>query len=148
MESESKRIGALQVPDVLLEAMRRASCVRVDLPPALRVALLREEYAHFLDDAEALARQLAPLTALHGKATIERWSAAARAGDWNTLIGGLLTEHYDPTYTRSMERNFPRHHAARIVRPQAIDHAHYRELARTLIAHDAPTAARTVMDPA
>ncbi len=148
VESESKRIGTLQVPDALLDAMRRASCVLVDLAPELRVALLREEYAHFLDDAETLARQLAPLTPLHGKATIERWDAAARAADWDLLVSELLALHYDPTYTRSMERNFPRHHEARSVRPQAIDVAHYRELARALIAQDLAAPSPLVMDPA
>ena len=34
----SKRIGALQVPDPLLSAMRDARCVRIDTPLALRVA--------------------------------------------------------------------------------------------------------------
>ncbi|MEP7206785.1 MAG: tRNA 2-selenouridine(34) synthase MnmH, partial [Casimicrobiaceae bacterium] len=121
VESESKRIGALQVPDALLEAMRAAPCVKLDLPPALRTALLRDEYAHFLREPEALARQLAPLAALHGKATVERWNAAARAGEWDAFVTELLEQHYDPTYARALERNFPRHDAAIVLRPTAID---------------------------
>ncbi len=56
VESESKRIGTLQVPEVLLAAMRASRCVRVELATPLRIALLREEYAHFLDDTAQLAR--------------------------------------------------------------------------------------------
>ena len=137
VESESRRIGRVQLPDALLSSMRDAACVLVDLPHPLRVALLREEYAHFLDDTEALVQQLAPLTVLHGRDTIARWSAAARAGEWDDFVGALLAQHYDPTYTRSMERNFPRHASARVVRPERIDMTHYREVARELLADDA-----------
>ncbi len=136
VESESKRIGALQVPDALLEAMRAAQCVKIELATALRIALLREEYAHFLDDVASLARQLAPLVALHGRETIERWNAAARAGDWDMLVGELLVQHYDPTYARAIDRNFPRHRDAAVLRPASIDPGHYAELARELEAAD------------
>jgi tRNA 2-selenouridine synthase len=133
VESESRRIGALQVPDTLLDAMRAAQCIRVELATPLRIALLREEYAHFLDDIERLAQQLAPLAALHGRETIGRWNAAARAGDWDTFVGELLRQHYDPVYARSIDRNFPRHGEARVARPRGIGIDDYRELARELV---------------
>ena len=142
VESESKRIGALQVPGALLDAMRRAPCIRIDLVPALRIALLREEYAHFLDDTETLARQLEPLTPLHGRATVERWNAAARAGEWDVFVGELLTRHYDPMYTRAIERNFPRHADAQVLRPAAIDMEHFRAVAKRLVQANA-----TVVEP-
>ena len=83
-------------------------CIRVDTPQPLRVALLKDEYAHFLADHGALAARLAHLVPLHGKKTIERWTDAAQAGDWDTLVGELLALHYDPTYTRSIGGTFPR----------------------------------------
>ena len=136
VESESKRIGALQVPEPLLQSMRDARCVRLELAQPLRVALLREEYAHFLDDTDRLSAQLAPLVELHGRETIQRWNAAARAGDWDGLVASLLAQHYDPVYARSMSRNFPRHGNARVVEATRIDMAHYRELARALMADE------------
>lgn len=136
IESESKRIGSLQVPDPLLQVMRHAACVRVDLSTPLRIALLREEYAHFLDDTEHLAQRLQPLVALHGKKTIERWNATARAGEWDALVGELLIAHYDPTYARSMDRNFARHAEAHVVTPSGIAPADFREIARALINAD------------
>src|SRR5204863_5962911 len=45
VESESKRIGTVQLPAALLDAMRASPCIRVDTPHPLRVALLQEEYA-------------------------------------------------------------------------------------------------------
>lgn len=133
IEAESKRIGNLQVPEALLQAMRSAACVRVELPASLRIALLREEYAHFLDDTEHLARRLQPLTALHGKKTIDRWNAAAAAGQWDDFVGELLALHYDPAYTRSIDRNFSRHGDAIPVVPGGIAMADFRAAARALI---------------
>ncbi len=130
VESESRKIGTVQVPDTLLDTMRAADCVRVDTPRPLRVALLKEEYTHYIAAPESLADNLSPLVPVHGRKTIERWVAAAAAGEFDTLIEELLESHYDPTYGRSMQRNFPRHAEALRVTPIAIDGAAYRALAR------------------
>jgi tRNA 2-selenouridine synthase len=133
VESESKRIGRVQVPDVLLDAMRASACVRVDTPSTSRVRLLKEEYAHFLADPRLLAERLAPLVPLHGKATIDRWSALAAAADFDTLIDELLARHYDPTYARSIARNFPSIDRAPGVVPDGIDADAYARAARRII---------------
>jgi len=132
VESESKKIGTVQLPDALLDAIRGAGCIRVDTPQPLRVALLKEEYAHFLADPESLARRLAPLAELRGRKTVARWSAAAAAGDWDALVGELLIEHYDPTYSHSIAKNFPRFADALVAAPAAIDERAFRALARDL----------------
>ena len=134
VESESRKIGAIQVPDALLDAMRVAACVRVDTPKALRVALLKDEYTHFIADPASLADKLMPLVPVHGRKVIERWIAAAAAGDFETLVDELLVTHYDPTYGRSILRNFPRHAEAMRITPHAIDMPAFRALARDLDA--------------
>lgn len=133
VESESKRIGTLQVPVALLDAMRAAACVKVDTPQPLRVALLKEEYTHFLADADALYSKLRHLAPLHGNKQIAQWDAAARAGDFDTLVADLLALHYDPTYARSITRNFPRVDEAISVVPASIDAAAFDVLARELV---------------
>jgi len=133
VESESRKIGTVQVPEALLAAMRESPCVNVATPTPLRVALLKDEYAHFLDDTAALAARLAHLVPLHGRATIERWNAAAAGGDFDGLVGDLLVRHYDPTYTRSIERNFPRHAEAITVIPAAIGATEFARVARELL---------------
>ena len=140
VESESKKIGTVQLPDTLLAAMRAAECVRLALAQPLRVELLKSEYAHFLADHGALAARLEHLIPLHGKKTIERWTGAAQAGDWDTLVGELLTLHYDPAYTRSIGRNFPRVAGAIDVTPSALTDAAFGALARDL---DAQAGARS-----
>ncbi len=134
VESESRKIGTVQVPDAVLDTMRAAACVRVETPQPLRVALLKEDYAHYLSDPSLFADNLSPLVPVHGRKTIERWVAAAARGDFDTLIEELLSLHYDPTYGRSMQRNFPRHGEALRVTPNAIDVQAFRTLARELDA--------------
>jgi tRNA 2-selenouridine synthase len=136
VESESKRIGALQVPDPLLAAMRAARCMRVDTPLALRVTLLKDEYAHFLADEALLAARLAPLATLHGRKAAQRWTDAARAGEHDVLVAELLERHYDPLYARSMARNDPRHADGVVVPVDDVDAKGMRALARRLIEAD------------
>jgi len=134
VESESKKIGTVQLPDALLAAMRTAECIRVALPQRLRVELLKSEYEHFLADHGALTLRLEHLIPLHGKKTVERWAAAAQAGDWDTLVGELLALHYDPAYSRSIGRNFPRVAGAIDVAPSELTDAAFGALARELDA--------------
>jgi tRNA 2-selenouridine synthase len=148
VESESKRIGTVQVPDALLAAMRSARCVRLETPAHLRVALLKDEYAHFLADRTALADRLALLVPLHGRATIERWTAAASAGDWDALVPELLEQHYDPTYRRAIQRNFPMAGDALAIAPEGIDDEAFRALARALDAKVRAGASAAAPSPA
>ncbi|HEV8255678.1 MAG TPA: tRNA 2-selenouridine(34) synthase MnmH [Casimicrobiaceae bacterium] len=107
VESESRRIGSVQMPDALLLQMRIGRALTLVTPLEQRVALLKEEYAHFLSAPASLGACLEPLVELHGKAAIARWEAMAAAGDWDQLVAELLQTHYDPMYARSLARNFP-----------------------------------------
>ena len=108
VESESKKIGNLRVPEALIDAMWQSACVVVEAPVIVRVALLKDEYAHFLDDAQLLNTQLDCLRALHGGAVIDEWQRLARDGNWDALTEDLLVRHYDPAYTRAIHRHYPR----------------------------------------
>ena len=132
VESESRKIGTVQLPDALLDAMRAAQCIRVVLPRSLRIELLKDEYSHFFDDQAALSHRLERLVPIHGKRTIARWMEAAKAGDWDTLVSELLELHYDPMYRRSIDRNFPRIADAIDVEPSALSESAFRSLAREL----------------
>ncbi|HEY5307148.1 MAG TPA: tRNA 2-selenouridine(34) synthase MnmH [Casimicrobiaceae bacterium] len=143
VESESRKIGALQVPEALLVAMRTAECIRVDTPRALRIVLLKDEYAHFVDDPASLHERLQPLVPLLGRKMIERWRAAGVAGDFDMLVGELLDSHYDPIYGRSIERNFPNTRNALAVTPDDISTTAFRALARTIAAPASATVAVT-----
>jgi tRNA 2-selenouridine synthase len=106
VEGESKKIGQLQVPDALMAAMRASRCVRLEASVGTRVALLLDEYRHFLADRAALDAQLDCLVALHGRERIADWKALAARGEWSEFVSRLLLEHYDPAYRRSSTKNF------------------------------------------
>jgi len=132
VEGESRRIGQLQVPEALMQAMRASACVRLEAELPTRVALLMDEYRHFFSDRRALDAQLECLAGLHGKAVIEEWQALAAAGEWHTLVARLLEEHYDPAYRRSSERNFARLAQAEVLRIASPDDAAFVRLAAKL----------------
>lgn len=134
VEGESQRIGVLQVPPVLLDAMRRASCLRIETPLAERVTLLVEDYRHWCADTAALDARLAPLAPLVGRQALARWHDLATAGDFATLVTELLAQHYDPAYRRAIARNFPRIGDARVVDVASVARDAMAELARNLAA--------------
>ena len=133
VESESRKIGDLQLPETLLATMRAASCVRLQTPTPLRVAMLKDEYAHFLVAPNELGARLAHLTPVYGKQVIERWRDTAARGDFDALVAELLERHYDPMYTQSLARNFPRAGDALVARAEGTSDAAFRALARDVL---------------
>ena len=108
VESESRKIGQLRVPEVLHEVMRAsAHCLWIEMPEAARIQLLLEDYGHFATDPAGFCKQLDGLVELRGKETIKRWQEQARAGDWATVFGDMMREHYDPGYERSLRGHYP-----------------------------------------
>jgi tRNA 2-selenouridine synthase len=134
VEAESRRIGNVQTPDALLAQMRRGAALRLVTPLPHRVALLKDEYPHFVAAPDQLGACLLPLTELHGKATITRWQAMAAAGDCDALVAALLEAHYDPMYTRSLERNFPSSGVSRMVEARDVSPQSFAALADELRA--------------
>lgn len=132
VESESRKVGDLRVPDELIARMRGSDCLRLELPLDERVRLLREEYVHFEQDLPALFAQLDCLTGLHGRHTIDEWKALASTSRWELLVERLLVEHYDPAYLKSIDRNFSRIGDARPVKAASADAASFDALAREL----------------
>ena len=107
VESESKKIGRLQIPDSLIDRMHHHSPVlRVEMPDAARIELLLEDYGYFATDAARFCSLLDGLIELRGRETVGRWQAMARAGAWAEVFGAMMLEHYDPLYLRSIDRHF------------------------------------------
>ncbi len=107
VESESARIGRLTVPAALLEHMRgQGRVLQVQMSDIARLALLQEDYAFFAADPEAFCQLLQGLVDLRGRATVQHWQTQARAGQWPQVFGELMAQHYDPLYTRSLQRSY------------------------------------------
>ncbi len=106
VEAESRKIGALQVPEALLETMRASPCLRIEASDAARVAFLIGDYDYFLADPANLKEKLDCLRELQSGEVLSRWNALIDARDWPALVGELLALHYDPLYRRSQGRNY------------------------------------------
>ena len=133
VESESRKVGELRVPTGLIERMRAAPCMSIELPIAARVALLMEDYDFFVKDVPAFCERLNALRALRGNEVVNAWQEAAQSGRLEAVVHDLLATHYDPVYLQSMQRNFAGFGDAAIFglpdgNPQTLD-----DLAKTLI---------------
>ena len=106
VEAESSKIGLITLPPALITAMHASPCLLVETPLATRVAGLLEDYRHYIDNPEIFIEHLKPLYRFHGAKQLDHWSALIRAGDFATMVGELLTLHYDPSYFRATAKNY------------------------------------------
>ena len=136
VESESRKIGNLRVPEKLMEKIRASACVHLQTSTADRVALLIEDYPHLAADGTLLGGRLDHLVALHGRAKISRWRDMAQSGEISRLVEELLSQHYDPAYLRSIERNFASYAQSRLLRLDDITGEAFSKAAKALLADD------------
>jgi tRNA 2-selenouridine synthase len=134
VEAESKKVGNVSVPETLIDTMRASECVDLSLPLQARVELLMEDYAFFVQEPEKFCDRLSTLIEARGKVVIEQWQLLVRSGHIRQVVQELLLHHYDPTYARSVERNFRRWPDA--FKAELKDHhaASLQALAKQLIA--------------
>lgn len=109
VESESKKIGAIELPTALMDGIRAGRVVAVNAPMPERIKLWREDYSHFERDPEALLERLRHLRPLVGGEEIALWENLAREQRMPELFQRLMEAHYDPAYARSIGRNFPQY---------------------------------------
>ena len=134
VESESKKVGNVSIPECLITAMRAGRCLRLDLPLQARVALLLEDYDYFVKDAEFFCARLEVLIPLRGREVVQNWQQLARSGDMAEVVEDLLHNHYDPSYLASMERNFKQYGQAQVMTVDSHSHAAFAVLAQDLAA--------------
>jgi tRNA 2-selenouridine synthase len=108
IEAESKKIGKLQLPDALYEAMRSAPTVEVEATLDERVALWKEDYANLANDPVFMVRMLEPLKPLVGKEELTLWEDLAKGGQVTELFERVMQKHYDPCYERSNKKQYKR----------------------------------------
>lgn len=148
VESESKKVGNVAVPTSLIEAMRASRCLNLVLPDRERVALLLEDYAFFVANNDHFCERLQVLTELRGKAVVDGWIACVREGAIAQVVQELLTQHYDPVYLLSMQRNFAQFAGAQTLTPSDHSMAAMAALARALLhTEDRPPGAEDQMRP-
>jgi len=136
IEAESKKIGNLQLPEGLFDAMHRAPVVQVETPMAARVQLWREDYAHFAAEPLAMVDKLMPLKPLVGNKTLLLWRELAQDGQVDALFENVMARHYDPCYARSTGRNYGDGREARVVVLEGVCEEHLRATVGRLLVAD------------
>jgi tRNA 2-selenouridine synthase len=134
VESESKKVGNLAVPEALIAAMRASACLRLDLPDDERVRLLLEDYAFFSQDTDLFCGRLDALVQLRGREQVQAWQAQVRAGAIEPVVRELLLKHYDPGYASSTQRNFKGFAEAQAIAPRDRTPEAMAQLARELVS--------------
>jgi len=134
VEAESRKIGRLQLPDALLEAIRSASGLRIDSSLQARVEFLLRDYDYAIADPAWLIERLSHLKGLQSNDTLERWQELITARNFPALVEELLTLHYDPLYQRSQTHNFNSFEAATRYSTDRLDSAAFNRLAAEILA--------------
>jgi tRNA 2-selenouridine synthase len=134
VESESKKIGTIRVPDTLIHAMWNSPCIRLESPVAVRVALLREDYAHFLHDPALLWQQIDRLQGMYSNELLAHWHALCEAQAWDEFIAELLERHYDPAYSKSIRSNYPNYDRAYCLTLNSLNVQDFKRLVEEALA--------------
>ncbi|MDE2402364.1 MAG: tRNA 2-selenouridine(34) synthase MnmH [Burkholderiales bacterium] len=134
VEAESRKIGRLALPTVLVDRMRASPCIEVLAPPQARLEFLLRDYAYLGEDGEALARRLEPLRDMHSKDTVNRWQDWARQSELPQLFEELTRLHYDPSYARSQSLHFHQWGQRQPLHSPTLDDEAIGRLARELLA--------------
>jgi tRNA 2-selenouridine synthase len=133
VESESRKVGNLAVPEPLIGAMRASPCLRMDLPDEERVRLLLEDYEFFSRDPDFFCRRLEALTQLRGREQVKAWQEQVHKGEIEAVVRELLVKHYDPRYATSTGRNFVGFPQAQAIAPRDRTPEAMAALARELV---------------
>jgi tRNA 2-selenouridine synthase len=134
VESESKKIGTIRVPDALVHKMWCSPCLRLEASTTLRVQLLRDEYQHFLNDPALLQLQMDRLRGIYSNEQMDTWQAMFNEHQWDQFIAELLTMHYDPAYTKSIYSHYPDYEKAPQLILNSLDNQEFHRLALEALA--------------
>jgi len=134
VESESKKVGGLHIPDALMEKIRNGACIELRSSTQTRVSWLIHEYHHFLTNTDNFKRKLALLTTHYGKVQIAKWNEAIDASNFPELVEELLVMHYDPSYQSSIVRNFPQYRIEHFVPLENASDEAFTQAAKAIVA--------------
>jgi tRNA 2-selenouridine synthase len=106
LESESSRVGCLQIPDGLWTQMKSAPVIELCVPLKARADYLLRAYTHFTERPELLLEQLEPIRTLRSREMFIQWEDDIEQGNFMDFVASILENHYDPAYLRSRNKTF------------------------------------------
>ncbi|PYG26292.1 tRNA 2-selenouridine(34) synthase MnmH [Pelagimonas varians] len=121
VEAESSKIGVLNLPPSLWDAMKKAPWLEITAPLPARARYLAQAYEDILADTEGLLKSLQPLRVHRGHTLVDHWADLIAENSKLALCQSLAQDHYDPAYEKSMRSAAPKiahsFHAANLMQP-------------------------------
>lgn len=105
VESESSRIGNIQLPPALWKKITEAPKIATTAPREARATYLLKSYEHLTQDKTALGKFVDGMVNRYGHEQTDHWRSLMDADAWAELVNELLKIHYDPAYDRSLKRH-------------------------------------------
>lgn len=105
VEAESSRIGEVNLPRGIWQAIIAAPRIRLAVPVQARAAYTAQSYADACADPRRLTRIVDSLRPLHPGDHIDGWLRMIDSADWVALSAGLMRDHYDPRYEKHRARH-------------------------------------------
>ena len=133
LESESRKVGDVRLPEPLVTRMWSSQCVVLNAPMEVRVQLLLADYQHLTEDRSFLFDRLDCLVAAYGRERIGHWKQMAEGNDWRGFVEAILSDHYDASYVKAIRKNYPNLESAQQLQLTDADSASIRKLARQLM---------------
>lgn len=138
VEDESRKIGAIQIPEAMFSAIRRGDIYNIEAPMNERVRLWREDYPQLVSDPVRMVEMLKPVRGLVGGEEYACWETTAAKGATDELFERVMVQHYDPCYVRSMRKERTKDRMRATVRLHSLSDDALNAAARSLINGEVP----------
>lgn len=106
IESESRMIGRLRIPESLITKMHAGQCFYIDAPLAERVAFIQKKYHAFCENELLFNQTIESLRTFAGKEKIQQWQRDYQQQAWASLLADLLSDYYDKRYEKALQKNY------------------------------------------
>ncbi|MEF2967890.1 tRNA 2-selenouridine(34) synthase MnmH [Paenibacillus sp. M1] len=103
MEAESKRIGKVVIPELVLDKKEKGTHIRVELPVEARVRTILEDYRPWENPGACIKAFERIEERIHRPIAVEIGDCL-RNGQYDRAVELLLLYYYDPRYTYSEEQ--------------------------------------------
>jgi tRNA 2-selenouridine synthase len=97
-EGESRRIGRVVQPVKVYQALQQETSIWLKASLQKRVENILVDYPAVDQLKEQFIQPIQALKDRLGKETVRQYLELLDAGDWQTLVGELMTNYYDPLY--------------------------------------------------
>ena len=106
LESESSRIGNLQIPSKFWTIMKSSPVLELNVDLKYRVNFLLSEYVHFTEDKELLKTKLEKIKHLKTELVFNNWISMVEKNNHQGFVESILKDHYDAAYLSSRRKTY------------------------------------------